>query len=102
VSQVIADERPVELRLTLHDGRRLEVRGLRIVGDTLTGVTSDGREQVSVALSAVRAVEVARLDGVKTAVATVGIGIGIAAILAIFVMVSGEGCMPFGCGWSNH
>ena len=70
--QVLGNEQPGKVRVTLTDGSREVLQDPSVSGDTLTGVRDDG-EQVSIPLTSVSALELREGDAVKSVLLTVGI-----------------------------
>jgi hypothetical protein len=97
-----ATERPQSLRLTLLDGKRLELRKARMVGDSLIGETvmQSGHTarftRTAVAVREIRQLEDRRVSTLNTVGAIVGIG-GVALVAAVAVAAASVQCIPFGC-----
>jgi hypothetical protein len=93
VETAIQAEQPHPVRLTLADGRRLELLNASVVADSVVGA-SNGRHgeltplRTAVSLAEVRSVEGRRGD----ALATVGVVLpSVAAVVLIHVVSCGEG-----------
>ena len=81
---IVNDEHPSKIRVTLHNGIRAEIASPGIVGDSLVGIQAvrgDGR-RLSVALDDIRRVETRVVDGGRTMMALVGVGLTAAVIAA--------------------
>jgi hypothetical protein len=108
LERALLDKRPGVVRLTLSDGRRFEVEGAAIRGDTLVGDTTvyQSRERVdrypvAIPLAQVRFASVRRISARRS----VALVLGLSALVAIIVEArpnepvttvspgsSGEGC----------
>ncbi len=90
--QVISEEHPNKVRLTLTDGSTVVLEQPVVSGDTLTGV-GEG-EHVTIPVSDVTDVAVRKKDIVKT----VGLGVlvGVVIVGAVFVAACAAGNFP-GC-----
>jgi hypothetical protein len=81
------------VRLTLLDGRRLEVADPNIVHDTLRAwnlrdLDTGRRVQVTVPVSQIRQVETRRMSAGKTTALTLGIGVPVGLAVAALVALS--------------
>jgi hypothetical protein len=84
--QVLADEQPDSLRVTLYDGSRVVLGEPVVSGDSLTG-SADGQQR-SIPLSQVRELDIRGVSAGKTALAAVGLLV-FAAGLGIAIMCAG-------------
>ena len=90
LSELTAPPKPAEkVRITTSDGKQRDVDAPRVVNDTLYGSaweTGPGGKPAAVAvalpLSEIRAVEVRKSDGSKTAILAVGI-VGVIALVVV-------------------
>ncbi len=76
--QVLAEDEPDKVRVTLTDGSQLEVYQPSVSGDTLTGLREG--EQVSIPLASVTQLELREGDTGKS-IAAAGIVVGVGALL---------------------
>jgi hypothetical protein len=89
---VSGSKKPLDVRVTLQDGRKLELYRAVVQGDSLVGIATDPKPKTStwgvsgtptphpdeavriaVALSGIRAIELRATDGVKTALFITGV-----------------------------
>ncbi len=89
--QVIQDEQPDKVRVTLTDGSQVEVYEPVVSGDTLTG-SVDG-EQRSIPLADVSALEVRKTNALLTTAFVFGTIVGLLAI-AVGICGASGGCAP--------
>lgn len=82
---VLRTDRPEQMRLTLADGARVELRSPRLSGDSLLGLSTHG-VRLAVPTDEVRQVEV-RTTNTAGTVALVGLGVG--AVLVAIAAASG-------------
>jgi hypothetical protein len=90
--QVLADEQPAKVRVTLTDGSQVVLEQPVVSGDTLTGLREG--EQVSISLASVSELELRKGDTVKTIALTTGIVVGVAAVafgVGLLIYCSGPG-----------
>jgi hypothetical protein len=76
----VVDQKPSQVRITHAGGGRTIMAGPTIVGDSLIGAAADSQtghstRRLSTALSDIQSVEVQRVNGGKTALAIVGVGL---------------------------
>lgn len=76
--QVLGNEQPEKVRVTLSDGSQKVLHSPAVSGDTLTGVTGGG-EELSIPLTSVSALELREPDGNKTWGLMIGVVIGMLA-----------------------
>jgi len=90
--QVLAQEQPDQVRVTLSDGQRLELRYPAVHGDTLTGMRE--ARQVAVPLERVSRLELREADGGKTLLLVGGVMLGtvIAAGAAFAIGCAASDC----------
>jgi len=79
-------------RVTLNDGRRLEVYGATVVGDSLVGVLMDesipsSESRLVVATSDVRLIEIRKFDASKTLGGAIAVS-GVLAMVAVLIFTS--------------
>jgi hypothetical protein len=94
--QVLADEQPDNVRVTLIDGSQVEVFQPTVSGDTLTGLREGQR--VSIPLASVSELELREGDSGKTVLLAAGIVIGVGAALVLGALIY---CESQGGCWEN-
>ena len=70
--QAAVGSRGTVVRLVKMDGTTLELRGAKVVGDSIKGRDAFGNADIAVASSDVRVVATRRFDGPRTALAVTG------------------------------
>jgi len=77
--QVLQDEQPDKVRVTLTDGSQVEVYEPAVSGDTLIGLREG--QQVSIPLASVTQLELREGDTVKSIALATGIVVGVGALV---------------------
>ena len=85
-AEVLANQKPEKVRVTLKDSARLEVRAPGIQGDTLTGQSSGLPGPARIALAEINRLEVRKPDTAKSW-ALVG-GVVVAGVMAISLVLA--------------
>ena len=73
--QVLSEDDPEQVRVTLADDRTWTLRSPRLAGDSLTAAAWEGGPRRTVALADIRKLEVQTISGTKTVLLAAGIGI---------------------------
>lgn len=76
------------IRVVLASGESADVYEPRLTGDSIVGMSSPARERVAFALTDVRSVARYNVDSGKTALAIVGVALGVLAVVAIAAVVA--------------
>ena len=82
------------MRLVKIDGTTLELRGAKVVGDSIKGLDAFGNADIAVASSDVRVVATRHLDGPRTALAVTGGFLAIIGGWFLLLLTSGEFLAP--------
>ena len=91
------DKEPLRVRVTLADGRRVELDSARLRGDSVVGTSS--REPVQIALTDIREVATSRSSTSRSVALGIGIGAGVLVIVSAIALASWDG--PYsGCSGS--
>ena len=90
--QVLADEQPDKVQVTLTDGSQLVLKEPAVSGDTLSGL--DDSTPVHIPLANVSSIAVKGTDGVKTGLLAFGVVVVVAAVV---VLIQYCGSLDLGC-----
>ena len=100
--QLVTEEQPKKIRVTLTDGSQLQIEQPTVSGDTLMGYEVRGRrysgQQVNIPLSDVTDVAIQRTDAGKTTALIVGtvLVVGAAVVVVGYLIVCSEGACSGG------
>jgi hypothetical protein len=84
---VSSSKKPPDVRVTLQDGRKVEIYRAVVQGDSLVGVGPDSPSpRIAVALSDIHTLEVRTHEGGKTALLVTCITVGLLAGAALFLV----------------
>ncbi len=88
--QVLADEQPDKIQVTLTDGSQLVLEEPAVSGDTLSGL--DAGTPVHIPLADVSSIAVQGTDGVKTGLAVFGglLALGAVVVVVGYIVVCGD------------
>jgi hypothetical protein len=106
---VSSNKKPLDVRVTLQDGRKLELYRAVVQGDSLVGIATDPKPKtstwgvpgtptphpdeavrVAVALSGIRAIELRATDGAKTALFITGVVVFVSLVYIAMSSYTGE------------